>query len=205
MLLIAVIPVALVTYYCIGHLDRGISLRIQHYHSLNDAWNRHLSAIPDTLFIFTVLLTIGAYTYFRRLISRGVIDTVALTWKMLAIAAPLSFLVKSVLKYVFGRIPTRVWLLPPHDYSFHWLAEGASQSGFPSGHMLVFTALIAIWWRSHPRCRAMCFLALSLLALALIATNYHFLSDVIAGAYIGLVVAALTFRIAGMDADAGRF
>lgn len=41
---------------------------------------------------------------------------------MLAITAPVSFIAQSIAKYAFGRVTTRVWLLAPNEYGFHWFS-----------------------------------------------------------------------------------
>jgi membrane-associated phospholipid phosphatase len=130
-------------------------------------------------------------------VSSAQIDNSAITYKMLAITAPVSFIAKTYFKYVFGRITTREWLLAPSDLGFHWFSGLERFSGFPSGHMAVFTALIAVLWRLQPRFRPTYLVVLMLLAMALIATNYHFFSDVIAGAYLGLLVEVCIFQIVG--------
>jgi membrane-associated phospholipid phosphatase len=70
---------------------------------------------------------------------------------------------------------------------FNWF-HGAGIGCFPSGHMTVFTAFGVAIWYSYPRCRRLTALGLVLLGMALIVTDYHFLSDVIAGAYVGLLL-----------------
>jgi len=110
--------------------------------------------------------------------------------RFLQIAAttiPCSFLLKSALKYCFGRTTTRNWLANHVPLQFHWF-HPIDGGGFPSGHMAVFTALGAAVWFSYPQYRRMVIIFLALLGTALILTDYHFLSDVIAGAYLGIVV-----------------
>ncbi|HEX9079728.1 MAG TPA: phosphatase PAP2 family protein [Desulfuromonadaceae bacterium] len=201
-LLAALVPVGLATYFCIGHLDIPVALLVRSCLSGYRSWSRHTSSIPDALLTLVVLVTVGAYSCYRYRMSRGSLDLATVTSKMLAVAAPLSFLAKAVLKYVFGRINTREWLLAPHEYGFHWFNGTDRYSGFPSGHMAVLTALIAVLWRLHPRYRPACLALLLLLGLALIATNYHFVSDVIAGTYLGLLVEAGARLVVGRD---GRF
>ncbi len=198
-LLLSLFPVALVTYLCIRQFDIAISLAVQRWLFVNKGWSQHTASIPDALLILVVSITIGAYVLFRYRMSRGEINAATLTCKTLAMAAPISFIAKSVTKYVFGRINTREWLLAPTEYGFHWFSGDDRYSGFPSGHMAVFAALIAVLWRLHPRYRPPYLAILLLLALALIATNYHFLSDVIAGAYLGLLVEACAFRVVARD------
>lgn len=196
-LLVLLLPVSLVTYYCIGHLDREVSLFVKNYlFTTSNPWSRNTSSIPDVLLILVILITVVSYFLFKFKTSHNQINKTTLTYKMLAIAAPTSFIAKSILKYAFGRINTRAWLLAPQDYSFHFFNGGGVNSGFPSGHMLVVTALIASLWILHPRYRPIYLALLLLLALALIATNYHFVSDVIAGAYIGLLVGSFAYYLA---------
>ncbi len=198
-LLMALPPVALATYYCIGHLDIPVALLVRRHLFGNRSWSQYTSSIPDALLILVVVVTVCAYSCYRYRISHGSLDVATVTYKMLAVAAPISFLAKSVLKYVFGRINTREWLNAPQEYGFHWFNGGERNSGFPSGHMAVFTALIAVLWRLHPRYRPAYLTLLFLLGLALIATNYHFVSDVIAGTYLGLLVETCACWVVGCD------
>ena len=52
----------------------------------------------------------------------------------------------------------------------------------------MFVALGITVWKEYLRYRALSAAILSVLALALILTDYHFVSDVIAGAYLGVLV-----------------
>jgi membrane-associated phospholipid phosphatase len=99
-----------------------------------------------------------------------------------------------MLKHLFGRMNTRAWLENPVDRSFHWFHGGGEYSSFPSGHMAVFTTLAVACWLIFPKYRAACLAAIVGLGIALIATDNHFLSDVIAGGYLGLVVLVGTDR-----------
>lgn len=156
------------------------------------------------MLILVVCVTAGSYALFRYRVVRHGIDAPAVMYETLAVAAPVSFLAKSLLKYAFGRINTREWLLAPQEYGFHWFSGEERFFGFPSGHMVVFVALFAVVWRFHPRWRPACLALLLVLALALIATNYHFLSDVIVGAYVGLVAEAGVYRAMELRAAVQR-
>lgn len=57
--------------------------------------------------------------------------------------------------------------------------------------MAVFAALTTTLSKYYPRYRFVFLGVLPLLAMALIVTYYHFLSDVIAGACLGMLVAFL--------------
>ncbi|GFE62856.1 phosphatase PAP2 family protein [Geobacter sp. AOG2] len=196
-LLAGLVPAALATWLCVARLDIPVARFVWRALYANKAWAHYTSTLPDALLLLVACVSAASYALFRQRISRHGIDAAALSYKMLAIAAPAAFAAKALLKPVFGRINTREWLMAPQEYGFQWFGADGRHSGFPSGHMVVVTAMAAVVWRFHPRCRPACLALLLLLALALIATDYHFLSDVIAGAYAGLVVEAVTWRTAG--------
>lgn len=170
---------------------------VRRYLYASKGWRHLTSSLPDALSLLVTCVTLGSYALYRYRVSHRGLDAPTIMYKVLAATAPVSFFAKSFLKYAFGRINTREWLLAPQEYGFHWFSWDGRFSGFPSGHMLVITALVAVVWRFHPRCRPLCLALLVLLALALVATNYHFLSDVLAGAYAGLLVEAATCRVVG--------
>lgn len=192
--LAALLPVALVTYLCMVYLDPTFALQIRHYLYTNRIWAKYTSLIPDALLILVVLVTVGSYLLYRIRVARGRLDLYTVLFKMLTIATPVSYGAKSIAKYLFGRITTREWLQSSGDLGFHWFSGGDRFNGFPSGHMVVVTVLIAVLWRLKPRFRPLYLVVLLSLAMALLATNYHFISDVIAGAYLGFLVEVCVFN-----------
>ncbi|HTP04467.1 MAG TPA: phosphatase PAP2 family protein [Nitrospirota bacterium] len=144
--------------------------------------------IPDFLFPIVCLITVIAWTAYFYLTHKGIYDTHTRFFQLIAITIPLTFFVKSSLKHVVGRIDTRFWLRHPGFKEFHWFHGGGNYTSFPSGHMAVFMALVIALWMFYPRYQSAYFSFLSVLALALIITNYHFISDVVAGAYLGFLV-----------------
>jgi membrane-associated phospholipid phosphatase len=131
--------------------------------------------------------------YLRR-VRRGSRDEKTRFFLLSGTAMPVAFVVKQMLKYLFGRMNTRAWLENPGDLSFHWFHGGEQYSSFPSGHMAVFAALAAACWFFIPKYRVVCLAVMIALGFAMIATDYHFLSDVIAGGYLGLMVLVATDR-----------
>ena len=59
-------------------------------------------------------------------------------------------------------------------------------------------AFLGIFWFAYPRSRPACLLLGVPLAGSLIAMNYHFVGDVIAGAYLGAVAAAYAATLANL-------
>jgi len=157
-----------------------------------------LTRVPDPLIpAAIVLLIFEAFRILRRL---------PLTvHHRIASACGLSILVaetiKDQLKFVFGRSwPTsgghhRPSLIGDGTYGFHWLHGGNVYQSFPSGHMGAACALLSVLWLCYPRGRPLWAAAALAIAAGLIGGNYHFLGDVIAGAFVGGSVGLATTRI----------
>ncbi len=148
-------------------------------------------SIPDFLPHFVGISTVSMWTiYFYRL-KKEKYDIETKFLKLAATVLPAAYLVKTLLKFVFGRTFPRDWLLHNHQLTFHWFHFWSSS--FPSGHMVVFAAFGTAILIYYPRYRNLVLIFLTLLGAALIGTNYHFLSDVIAGAYIGIITTYIIY------------
>lgn len=187
---------------CVLYVDVPVGLFVKHHLYANVKWSRLTTDLPDLLLLVVVLVTFAALSTYLVRTKKGIYDALTDWARLITWTAPASYLAKSVLKFIFGRVNTRNWTHNPDLYSFHWLSGGDGFEGFPSGHMVVMVTLFAALCRFFPRCRALSIVTLSLLGLALIATNYHFVSDVIAGAYVGIAVEALLFRM--LHGERGR-
>lgn len=153
-----------------------------------------VSNIPDCLFSLVCAMTFlswAARLYLRR---KPALRRYAEFLEYLGSALPMAYILKSALKDVFGRTNTRVWLLHPGQLMFHWFQGGGNFSSFPSGHMAIFTVMTLGISRYFPRLRQPCTGLLLALALALMITGYHFLSDVAAGVSVGVIVDLLVYR-----------
>ena len=117
------------------------------------------------------------------------------------------------LKILFGRN----WPLFSHPsfirdgaFGFNFFHRGESFSSFPSGHTAAACAIVGILWVAYPQYRFFYSCTVALLSLALILGDFHFVSDVIAGAFLGAVVAAFVlwgsarFAPRGGDEPAAR-
>ncbi len=144
--------------------------------------------IPDLLLPLAVFFTTTSWVAYAVLKSRGIDNRNSRFFLLTGCTVPLSFLLKSILKDLFGKVTTRAWLKHKYLYGFHWLDGRSDFSGFPSGHMLLFTVAALAVIRFYPRYRSTCIGFLLLMAVALIVTDYHFLSDVIAGVLLGYLV-----------------
>ncbi len=98
----------------------------------------------------------------------------------------------SPMKFFFGR----PWPLYGHPsflldgaYGFNFLTAG--QEAFPSGHAASVCAVVSVLWVMYPRFKRLYVAAVAAIGLALVAGDFHFLSDVIAGGFLGTTVAML--------------
>jgi membrane-associated phospholipid phosphatase len=169
-------------------LDRPVALFFYRFALAHESLRRYTENIPDLLGPAVLGLTAFAWTAYLWLALRGVRNRHAEFFRLSGTCIPVAFGVKAVLKALVGRSGVRPWLTGNAPYTFHWLHGGSGFEAFPSGHMTVFSALATALWLYYPRSRTLSVAGLALLALALIATDYHFVSDVLAGTYLGVLV-----------------
>ena len=180
---------------CVGYLDRPVALWVQRNLYRNAHWSRATTSLPDLLLIVVLVTTGTASALYLVRVRKGLYGDATSCCRLLAWTGPAAYLAKGVLKFAFGRVNTRVFLQDPALYGFHWFQRRPGCEGFPSGHMLVTVALLACVERFFPRLRPLAGTAALLLGAALVATNYHFLSDVVAGGYLGALVEAVLFGV----------
>jgi len=186
-------------FLCVRYLDIPVALYVKNHLYSKSQWTKLTSNLPDLLLMVVLISMLVSLSVYLARSGRGIYDTATGLAKLVLWAAPASYLTKTVLKFAFGRVNTRYWLEHPDLYGFHWFQMREGCQAFPSGHMLVIVALLAAFWRFCPRTRPLCLATGTLLAAALVATNYHFVGDVIAGAYLGVLVEAIAFRLLFRD------
>jgi membrane-associated phospholipid phosphatase len=186
---------------CVYYLDIPLAYFVKNHLYGNVQWSNLTSNLPDLLLQVVLTTTVAALVLYRARTRRGIYDAATRLAQLVAWAAPASYLAKFLLKYVFGRVNTRFWLQQPGLYGFHWFQMRQGCEGFPSGHMVVTLTLLAALWRFYPRWRSWCISIAFLLGVALIMTDYHFLSDVLAGAYLGVLVEAMVYWLVARQAS----
>lgn len=187
--------ISLILVVCTCYIDAPVALFVQRHFYSNSLWFGYTSDLPDALLTVVGITTFVAYVCYRTRIRRNIFDARTKLYLLIAVAVPVSFGAKCITKFICGRVTTRAWLLANESYGFHWFHGWGAYCGFPSGHMVVFSTLLAALWRICPRWRYLYLSAGAVLAAALIATNYHFVGDVVAGVYVGMMVEGLVFRI----------
>jgi len=102
--------------------------------------------------------------------------------------------IKDQLKILFGRTWPEGWLqnnpsfINDGVYGF-WPAHGGTAYGaFPSGHTTAGLIVLTLLWQYWPRLRALYVAAGAGLITLLVAGGFHWLSDTIAGAFLGVAI-----------------
>jgi membrane-associated phospholipid phosphatase len=100
--------------------------------------------------------------------------------------------IKELLKYAFGRTWPETWTngnpswIANGVFGFYPFHGGAGWASFPSGHTTTIATPMAALWRVVPRGRWLWVGLVAVVAVGLIGADYHWLSDIIAGAALGL-------------------
>jgi len=145
------------------------------------------SADPLVPLAVIVIVVLGLLNLSGRVLSRP--QNCALLCSLSLIVAEMT---KAQLKLVFGRTWPNTWVndnpsfLRDGVYGFNFFHGGQGYASFPSGHTAVTCAVIFVLWVYYPAWRPLYVLAALAVAVGLIGANYHFVSDVIAGGFVGV-------------------
>ena len=169
-------------------LDQPIARLVHVQLPHHDAFAR-LTYIPDPFIPLAVITFIGLGLWILSGRSLSKIHAATLVCSISLIMAEAT---KNQLKFVFGRTWPDTWIqnnpsfIRDGVYGFNPFHGGAGYESFPSGHSAVTCAVLAVLWMFYPKLRAIYLLVFIAVATGLIGANYHFLSDIIAGAFVGI-------------------
>lgn len=122
--------------------------------------------------------------------------------------ACLSILVADEVRTSLGDLCGRYWpetwfdnnpsLIGNGTYGFHPFQHGDDIGSFPSGHAARILGFAGVWWLAFPTSRTLCVVVCPPMLVSLVAMNYHFVGDVVAGSVLGGIVAAYAVRLANL-------
>jgi len=188
---------AVVVPLCMAFVDRAVAEYADDHVVRSDAGllvQHALSGLEGLALVALLgLLAEGIRAMAGRPASPKLRTLVLCCWAVLwAVAAEI------ILKRVFGRGWPDPTYIGEHQYGFHWLRGGQDWESFPSGTAMVAAAIVAVFWSREPRwrarrrVRAIGTACVILIAAGLVAVNDHWVSDVIAGAFLGSLLGYLT-------------
>jgi membrane-associated phospholipid phosphatase len=170
-------------------VDKEVASGIWQITSSHLFLHKHFENIPNTLPQLVAIGTTTMWLAYFVVFRKNGRDVHTQFIKLAATAVPVAYLIKIFLQFAFGRTNIRLWLRTGGPIEFSWFSRKVD-GGFPSGHMIVFTAFFTAVWLYYPRYRPLVVAALSTLAMALLLTSYHFVSDIVAGMCCGILITA---------------
>jgi len=109
---------------------------------------------------------------------------------------------------LFGRYWPETWfdhnpsLIGTDTYGFHPFVTGDDIGSFPSGHAVRILGFASVWWISYPRSRFFLAIVSVPMLMSLIAMDYHFVGDVIAGSCVGGIVGRYASQLGKLSGPA---
>lgn len=194
-----------VVLVCYFWINRPVAFFVYHHHINTIQVFRWLTYPPPEVqnwsaLVLAILMVRRAWGPFLR-------------WQKVLLVACLSLIVADDFRVslgdVFGRYWPETWtqdnpsLVGTGTYGFHPFQRGDDIGSFPSGHACRILAFAAVWVIAMPGNRTVQVIAIVLCApmlLSLVAMNYHFVSDVIAGSVLGGIVAMYAVHLARLQA-----
>ena len=160
------------------------------------AFCRNLS--PQFVDLFQIVTIFGVSTwylvgsallflYFRHIAHRRILAD-RMLYLFSAVAA--SGLIAIALKWLAGRWRPKVFI-PEGLYGFHFFGVGYEQTSFPSGHAATVCSLAFVLSSMLPRCRWLLYGFAVLVCASRVVIVSHYASDVVMGAYVGILSAFL--------------
>jgi membrane-associated phospholipid phosphatase len=171
-------------------LDRPIAHlahdQLQQYHLFEK-----LTLIPQGLTPLAVVtfLVLGVRGLAGRALSR--FQTVLL---LSGLSLAVAMIIKDQLKFAFGRTWPETWTRNNPSYirddvfGFFPFHGGPGYLSFPSGHTTAICTVMTVLWICYPGFRPLYALCMAAVAVGLVGANFHFLSDVIAGGFLGISI-----------------
>jgi len=169
-------------------LDRPIALFVSKLVARPQTFAK-LTYVPDPLapLAAIVFVVLGLMNLSGRALSR--LQTCALLCSLSLVVTELT---KAQLKFVFGRTWPATWInnnpsfLRDGFYGFNFFHGGQGYASFPSGHIAVICAVMTVLWVYYPAWHVLYVLGVLAVSIGLVGANYHFLSDVIVGGFVGI-------------------
>lgn len=189
---------------CYFWIDRPVAFFVYHHHINKIQVFRWLTYPPPEVqnwsaLVLTILMVRRAWGSFP-------------LWQKTLFVACLSLIVADDFRISLGDVFGRYWpdtwthdnpsLIGNGAYGFHPFQRGDDIGSFPSGHADRIMAFATVWLIAMPHNRTLQLVVIILstsMLVSLVAMNYHFVSDVIAGGVLGGIVAMYAARLARLQ------
>ena len=178
-------------------LDRPIASFVHQYLRSFDVFAA-LTYVPAVTVPFAVIV-FAAVTL--RVLTGQALSRLQTVIVLSGASLAISEAVKAQLKFAFGRTWPETWVrdnpsfIRDGVYGFNPFHGGPGFAAFPSGHMSAICAVLSVLWICYPKFRALYAICMAVVGIGLVGADFHFLSDVIAGAFLGIWTGWLTVAL----------
>jgi lipid A 4'-phosphatase len=159
----------------------------------------NITELGDSLWFFLIFLLIFTFSFFLKKTKLISGENYSYFFKFSVFGFVYLFLVgltTQIIKHVVGR-PRPNHSNPGEGFELNFLTSDSAFHSFPSGHSSTIIAITIIASLSVPRLRYFFYICGFLIALSRIVVGAHFLSDVIAGTLVAIIV----YKIINMYLD----
>jgi len=137
-----------------------------------------------------------------------------LRWQKVLLVACVSLIIADDFRISLGDVCGRYWpetwthdnpsLIGTGTYGFHPFQRGDDIGSFPSGHACRILGFAGVWMIAMPGTRVIAIILAVPMLLSLVAMNFHFVSDVIAGSVLGAMIATYAAHLARLQTFSGH-
>ena len=166
-----------------------------------------LTHIVDFVVAFA---SIGAAVIAGRAMGRGgSLTPLESAFLRVCCAILVAIAIKEVLKGAFGRTWPETWVcnnlsyFGNGTYGFFPFHGGQGYASFPSGHTTAMTAFAGSLWFLWPKLRWLGIVLTLAVVIGLLGADYHWLSDIVAGAILGGTTGAVAANIGRQGPEKG--
>jgi len=195
--LLALLACTVAVVICYFWIDRPVAFYVYHHNWASVTVFKWLTYPPPIVQTYSPLVL--ALLMLRR--GFGPLPS----WQRTLFVACLSLLVadqfRQSLGDLFGRYWPETWinnnpsLIGTDTYGFHAFEAAKTEfkagddiGSFPSGHSARIAGFASVWWLVYPRSRSPLFVICAAMLFSLVAMDYHFVGDVVAGVTVGAIV-----------------
>jgi membrane-associated phospholipid phosphatase len=168
---------------------RGNSVFYHIFFSMQYTVNIFVSIVPFICIYLVVMLCLKHFFYFEQLLF------------MVTTSLFFATAITNILKKIFGRYWTETFikdnlsLIKTKTYGFDFFHGDLEHASFPSGHATVIFAVMTVLWIMCPKLRWLSVFMCTVVVVGLLGCNFHFPSDIVAGAFIGIISAVFVLHV----------
>jgi len=209
--LIALMICAALVSICYYYVDKPVAFYVYNHH-LNQSPMMIKLAHKAEFFYYLLYFLAPVFLILYSILAAWNANTRLMrTILALSVAVIVTSFFKDALKICFGRYWPLTWkrnnpsLIHDNAYGFHPFHHGVAYQSFPSGHTAVTFAAMIVLWIAYPRLRWLCVLICAAMMFGLIVMDYHFVGDVVGGAFLGSILAVYAATLGGLNKKQGVF